>query len=711
MKTHILFLLGCCLLLAGPGIAQNIWTQKNNMSGPARMGAVAFSINSKGYLGTGSNWGVNYYDDFWEYDHVNDNWTQKANFTGGARYRSQGFSVGSKGYIGTGTSATATNDFWEYDPITNAWTTVASMSGMARFGATGFVIGSKIYSGTGVDVNYTKDFWEYDTGLNAWTQKADFGGAEKIYAVGFAINGKGYLGTGVDINMNPFGSNDLWEYDPTANTWIQKASLPGAGRSEAVAFALGSYGYIGTGTSNWGSTALDDFWRYDPATNSWLQVAVFPGGVREHATAFTIGCKAYVGTGFINDDASTLNNDLWEYTPDGGCSTGINFSASDTGLCQSECVSFTDLSDNSPIAWQWYFPGSLTPASNDQHPINICYPNTGLYSVTLIACNASDCDTLILADYIQVDSIVNPSLGADTLLCNGDILLLDAGAGFTSYQWSNGSTLQNISVSTAGTYWVIAATGGCESGDSVIVSYQSCAAANAMFSVSDTSFCDKKCLDFTDLSTNNPTSWYWSFPGAVPPSDTVQHPVNICYNSFGSFDVTLVACNGSGCDTLHIDDFINEFSVPAVPVVTSNADTLFSTPAFSYQWYFNSLPIPGATDSFYVYPQPGSYYVIVSDSNGCASSSVIIYTGLDEHSGGISATIYTDPSTGSLVINCNGLTTFAEAGVYDRAGRLVYNGTCSNGRNITGMLLTDGIYFLRLQHTSKSWHRKFILVR
>src|ERR1044071_1002991 len=47
-----------------------------------------------------------------------------------------------------------------------------------------------------------------------------------------------------------------------------------------------------------------------------------------------------------------------------------------------------------------------------------------------------------------------------------------------------------------------------------------------------TTFCEEsgKCLDFFDVSSNNPTSWQWSFPGAVPSSSTAQNPVHICYN-------------------------------------------------------------------------------------------------------------------------------------------------------------------------------------
>ena len=87
------------------------WTQKADFGGTARSAAVGFSIDTKGYIGTG-----NFTKDFWEYDPSSNTWTQKANFSGTARSSAVGFSIGTKGYIGTGNDGTFRKDFWEFDP-------------------------------------------------------------------------------------------------------------------------------------------------------------------------------------------------------------------------------------------------------------------------------------------------------------------------------------------------------------------------------------------------------------------------------------------------------------------------------------------------------------------------------------------------------------------------------------------------------------------
>ena len=182
-----------------------------------------------------------------------DTWTQKADFGGSARCASVGFSIGSKGYIGTGSAdgVTPFQDFWEYDPAADTWTQKADVGGLPRMLAIGFSIGSKGYIGTGsrnlfpAAADAYKDFWEYDPTANTWTQKADFGGEGRQYAAGFVIGNKGYIGNGETANSITF--KDFWEYDPTTDTWTQKADISAPIRAFPTTFSIGGKGYFGTG--------------------------------------------------------------------------------------------------------------------------------------------------------------------------------------------------------------------------------------------------------------------------------------------------------------------------------------------------------------------------------------------------------------------------------------------------------------------------------
>jgi|GEM_PF-4500805 len=303
--------------------------------------------------------------------------------------------------------------------------------------------------------------------------------------------------------------------------------------------------------------------------------------------------------------------------------------------------------------------------------------------------------------------IPHAGLGNDTTLCAGDSLLLAVSGGAT-YQWSTGSTSSAIYASAPGTY-IVTVTNGCGTvTDSVSVSFQACGAVNAAFYSSDTTFCDKKCIDFTDISTNGPTSWQWLFPGADSTISFEQHPAGICYNSFGTFDVTLIACNSLGCDTLFMPSFIQEFPSPPIPVISANFDTLFCTPAFSYQWFDSGGAIAGATGAYYIYQQPGTYYVLVTDSNGCSTSSTLITTGIHENPAGFNSFIVSpNPSSGSFLISFPGNHQIRRCVIYDLSGRKVYDsgavGFISPWR-LDLSLSADGIYILQAE-SSKGINR------
>ena len=62
-------------------------------------------------------------------------------------------------------------------------------------------------------------------------------------------------------------------------------------------------------------------------------------------------------------------------------------------------VEFTDNSTGSPDNWHWNFGDGNS--SIEQNP-NHTYNNTGIYTVSLVACNGNTCDTITKTDYIEV---------------------------------------------------------------------------------------------------------------------------------------------------------------------------------------------------------------------------------------------------------------------------------------------------------------------
>jgi len=92
------------------------------------------------------------------------------------------------------------------------------------------------------------------------------------------------------------------------------------------------------------------------------------------------------------------------------------------------------------------------------------------------------------------------------------------------------------------------------------------AAPVANFQATSTSISSNESVNFTDLSSNTPTSWSWTFEGGTPSTSTDQNPVGIVYSADGVYDVTLTVTNANGSDTEVKYDFIT--------VSTSTSTTL-----------------------------------------------------------------------------------------------------------------------------------------
>ncbi len=94
----------------------------------------------------------------------------------------------------------------------------------------------------------------------------------------------------------------------------------------------------------------------------------------------------------------------------------------------------------------------------------------------------------------------------------------------------------------------------------------------ADFSASTTSAGIGQNVVFTDLSTNNPTSWSWTFNGATPSSSTEKNP-SVVYNAEGTYNVQLTATNSFGSDTELKTGYITVTNIGSVSVsITTGAD-------------------------------------------------------------------------------------------------------------------------------------------
>ena len=96
---------------------------------------------------------------------------------------------------------------------------------------------------------------------------------------------------------------------------------------------------------------------------------------------------------------------------------------------------------------------------------SISVASNGTYAVTIT--NPTGCTGTFDA-VVQMTQPPVVNLGVDTVLCEGQVLVLDAGNTGATYSWSNGSSAQTLNVHHAGTY-TVSVNNGCTRNDAIAV--------------------------------------------------------------------------------------------------------------------------------------------------------------------------------------------------------------------------------------------------
>lgn len=195
------------------------------------------------------------------------------------------------------------------------------------------------------------------------------------------------------------------------------------------------------------------------------------------------------------------------------------------------------------------------------------------------------------------------SLGADRLFCTGAPVsgTLNAGPGYSSYYWSNGSNGSQLNVTQLGAYSVTVTQNGCTAIDTVLFKIRPPRIPNLG---PDQDICQGGNLVLNPGSGFN--QFLWS-TGATTSTITVNTP--------GTFWVrTRDSCNNFRYDTLVLAPAYNfQFSLGADTTLCPGHPLPLSIPAGTTgaQWS------TGATSSSIVVSQTGTYWLNVVSPSGC----------------------------------------------------------------------------------------------
>jgi PKD repeat protein/C1A family cysteine protease len=256
-----------------------------------------------------------------------------------------------------------------------------------------------------------------------------------------------------------------------------------------------------------------------------------------------------------------------------------NFTVNQTYGPAPLTVQFIDFSTGRPTSWAWAFGDGQT--SVVQHPVNT-YSAAGVYHVTLQVSNVFGSDTKMVPNLITATSPSSPPVANFAVnQTNGPapltVQFIDMSTGNpTSWGWAFGDGQTSIVQHPVHTYPIaglfnvsLQASNALGSDTKTVPGFINVSSTSsppvANFTVNKTSGPVPLTVQFTDTSTGNPTSWFWSFGDGR--NSYNQHPVHT-YDSAGLYTVNLSAGNGAGYSTMSAPGLINA-TVPVSPPVAN----------------------------------------------------------------------------------------------------------------------------------------------
>lgn len=400
-----------------------------------------------------------------------------------------------------------------------------------------------------------------------------------------------------------------------------------------------------------------------------------PGGVSYTSQGGAAGLITYSGSNLYNtpygataglDGASFGNAQITvSNTP---LNQGVLDLGPDTVICFSGSVVLAPTETFSSYMWQDGSTDSFFVANT-----------AGTYWVVATDSACSYRDSVVI-------SIQNPSveLGTDTAICPGELFVLDAGNGFASYVWNDGSLNQTLVADSPGIYFVSVTTAaGCEASDTIAVQL------NALPVISlgnDTILCGSN--EHTIYAVSNDSIFFWNDGSAAD---------SLVVTSTGVYSATVSdgLCTASDSTTIVFADTFEGFGGDTL---VCEGETLILSAAVyggTYLWQ------DGSVDSVYAVTEAGTYYVQVDAFCGFTSDSIVVE--LEScNCAYLIPNVFTPNNDGVnetfRVVTLTGECDIVNLRIYNRWGQLMKAGDPTtqrlwDGRTQAGQIAPGGTYY------------------
>ena len=405
------------------------------------------------------------------------------------------------------------------------------------------------------------------------------------------------------------------------------------------------------------------------------------------------------------------------------------FSADISEGCAPLTVTMTNMSSDNAESYFWEVTGPTPANSTETNPVFV-FSTAGVYSISLTAANEVGEDIQTQTDLIIVNDA--PTANFSSSVFGNTVNFFDNSESGDTYLWNFGDNMTSNEMSPTHEYteegfYTVTLTITNDCGEST---WTEGVTVGAMMPV--TNFfadieedCVPFVVQFTDNSTNDPSSWNWTFEGGTPATSTEQNPI-VTFNNPGEYDVTLAAANDIGSNSVLRSEFINALGVPTASFTWTNNDliasfTNTSADGTNYMWNFGDGFSTTSVSPSHIYETAGIYTVTLTVENECGTS--VFTNELDLRDTGVGEldflsefNLYPNPNNGqfTLILTGEGLgSDLLEIRLINIIGQVMnhekVNFTGNLKRTYDHRNLAAGMYFVELRAGDKNVYKKVVI--
>lgn len=238
------------------------------------------------------------------------------------------------------------------------------------------------------------------------------------------------------------------------------------------------------------------------------------------------------------------------------------------------------------------------------------------------------------------------------------------------------------------------------------------------FTINKDTICLSDSIEF-NTALDNSYDLYWIFgDSAIPRDASGAGPHWVKYLSSGIKPVQLIV---NDTYIKQGKDAVVVFNLPVAPSFKNIGNELSSSSEMGNQWYFNGVPIDGATENTYIIENDGDYFVEVTNSFNCNSvsaSQYMVVSGIeefieDENNEGLK--IFPNPNRGSFTLQLETIITSDQIKyeIIDITGIVQQSGIIEPYEKTKIIDLDkpkEGIYFIQI-YSSDNYFTSKILIK